>query len=446
LPSPPRHPVPQTEIIYYGPINDLPLISPALPTPKPRVRKATTKAPSPPASPEAAETYHPRQIIINEPLRPNHPRQTLIEPAAPPEPPKILPPLPNIVTWEAPVKPQLHIDPAALARLRPKETTARQQQAAVPDVGNEEGIIGPIDIADLSASRKPALPITPMSAPKGSPQGAGRSAPQPAPDANIAASSGVSDIQWIALSANPGPVMPPEIPQGNLQSRIALSPDAKAPGEVSASGNGGKVEGPGNGPQGLIIGAPRAPASSIAGLGRAARVMPATPAVPAAAPAISTGTAKPALLIDTLKPGAAPEALLGGKPIYTLHINMPNLTSAMGSWIVTFAEMGSAAASAAVPASNSDLSGPEPLRKVDPKYPPELRSHRVEGEVVLYAVIRKDGSVDSVQLVAGVDPTLDENSMQAFSQWKFRPGSRGGAPIDLEAIVHIPFRAVAPLY
>jgi len=31
--------------------------------------------------------------------------------------------------------------------------------------------------------------------------------------------------------------------------------------------------------------------------------------------------------------------------------------------------------------------------------------------------------------------------MQALSQWKFRPATKQGAPVELEAIVHIPFHA-----
>jgi protein TonB len=80
-----------------------------------------------------------------------------------------------------------------------------------------------------------------------------------------------------------------------------------------------------------------------------------------------------------------------------------------------------------------------PVRKVDPKYPPTLINDRVEGEVILYAVIRSDGSVDSIQLIRGIDEQLDANAVNALSQWKFRPASRQGTPVELEAIVHIPF-------
>jgi TonB family protein len=119
-------------------------------------------------------------------------------------------------------------------------------------------------------------------------------------------------------------------------------------------------------------------------------------------------------------------------------VNMPNLNSATGSWILNFSELRVNAEGPRI--SSPDLSAPVPLRKVDPKYPPSLMSERVEGEVVLYAVIRGDGTVDSIQLVHGIDEKLDENAMQALSQWKFQPAARQGSPVELEAIVHIPFR------
>jgi TonB family protein len=65
----------------------------------------------------------------------------------------------------------------------------------------------------------------------------------------------------------------------------------------------------------------------------------------------------------------------------------------------------------------------------------------VEGEVLLYAIIRKDGSVDSIQLVRGVEPILNANAMEALAQWKFQPAEKYGKPVDLEAVVHIPFRS-----
>jgi TonB family protein len=142
-----------------------------------------------------------------------------------------------------------------------------------------------------------------------------------------------------------------------------------------------------------------------------------------------------------LPPGAKPEAIFQAKHVYSINVNMPNLNSATGSWILNFSELHMSGG--ASHATSGDLAGPVPLRKVDPKYPPTLINEHVEGDVVLYAVIRPDGSVDSIQLVRGIDELLDANAMQALSQWKFQPASRQGEAVALEAIVHIPFHAPA---
>ena len=139
-----------------------------------------------------------------------------------------------------------------------------------------------------------------------------------------------------------------------------------------------------------------------------------------------------------LPAGAQPEQVFASKKVYKMLVNMPNLNSATGSWILNFSELRVNAQAPRI--TSSDVSAPVPLRKVDPKYPPSLMSERVEGEVVLYAVIRRDGTVDSIQLVHGIDEQLDENAMQALSQWRFQPATRQGSTVELEAIVHIPFR------
>ncbi len=126
VPAPAAHQ--REQITWFGPVNDLPLILPpsapvkphtAARHPEPQLVKSPVTASQIPAPQPGADAFHPRQTIVNAPMRPNHPRQTLIQPAAPPEPPKILPSLPNIVARDASV-PRLRIDPAELARLQPK--------------------------------------------------------------------------------------------------------------------------------------------------------------------------------------------------------------------------------------------------------------------------------------------------------------------------------------
>jgi TonB family protein len=53
--------------------------------------------------------------------------------------------------------------------------------------------------------------------------------------------------------------------------------------------------------------------------------------------------------------------------------------------------------------------------------------------------------VDSVQVLRSVHPELDRYSMEALVKWRFRPAGRNGKPVDVEAVVSIPFRLSAPL-
>jgi protein TonB len=64
----------------------------------------------------------------------------------------------------------------------------------------------------------------------------------------------------------------------------------------------------------------------------------------------------------------------------------------------------------------------------------------VHGAVVLSAVIRSDGSVGEVQILRGVDDRLDQYASAALARWRFRPATRNGEAVALQAVVIIPFR------
>lgn len=442
----------EAQLTWYPPDQDLPQI----PLDAPKKALNSPADPKQPLPREGADAYHPRQTILSAPLHPTHPRQLLIQPDAPNVAPKILPALPNIVEWSdgSPARPQLNISQQAFARMHPEASQPHDTQAdAPPDLANPQLQAGPVNIGESPADApKPALTIRRMSA--GHAQVRHAEADAPAPD--VAGNIGGDPGHVIAISATPGPpVPPPVVPKGNLTARVSISPEGTQPGTPGgapdgASGTaGGQGGGTGSGVPGLSIsgGEPNshAPVSGLGnGSGHGVGAPPASahslrsspPVDPAATPTPSNFAA--------LGPDARPEILLGPGQIYTLHVNMPNLTSASGSWILSFAEMNPDGDGPRSGPQSAGLVGPEPLRKVDPRYPPDLRNQKVEGDVILYAVIRKDGTVDSIQLVRGVDPELDNDAMQALAAWKFRPGQRQGMPVDLVAIVRIPFRAVAP--
>jgi TonB family protein len=451
--KPPDLALPRIELTWTNPSQDLPPISLPSHAPKP----SPPGDPSKPLPEKGADAFHPRQTILSQPVRANHPRQTLIQPDAPATPPKIETPLPNIAEWAAapaPPKPTLRMDSAAA----PQRQNRATKDLTAPEIANQEKTLGELNIAaSPTINPQPRMPMSAMSkaAERETKQAENGAAPE------VGSASGDANLhRLIAISANPAPpAAEVSVPQGNLSARVAISPDGKQPGspggvDHGSNENGGTGGGPsssggsgknsaGNGaslPAAVSVsGGTHSSSGGIAPAGHATNKFVLKPLNPTEA---QPATHKGPSVIGTIDPNLAPEKILSGKEVYTLHINMPNLTSVSGSWIMHFAQLDEGDLPYNKP--RGKLSGPEPERKADPKYPQTLIKEKVDGEVILYAIIRKDGSVDSIQLVRGIDPQLDKNSMDALSRWVFRPGSRDGQPVDLEAVVHIPFHFRKP--
>jgi TonB family protein len=129
---------------------------------------------------------------------------------------------------------------------------------------------------------------------------------------------------------------------------------------------------------------------------------------------------------------SSPDPSLDGRTVYSIAIQMPNITSYSGSWLVWFAERQSS--------GGGSMRAPSPLRKVDPKYVAAAAAEGVQGIVRLGAVIRKDGHVENVQVLRRLDDRLDQSAVEALAKWQFEAATRGGAPVDVDAVFEIPFR------
>jgi TonB family protein len=446
-----NHAFDNTELTWSGPIEDLPPLDVPKAKPKPLLN-----APDQPPPTQGKDAYHPRQRIHTDPVHPTHPRQTLINPSAPPDAPKILPEMPNIVqlaSMQAPPRPRMQISQKLLAQLRPKETKKiAVSEAPPPDMPNLEHRPAELSIASAQTGpARPKLEINAGSAPRYTSR-AQESDTAASPEAPaVPSTSGNSSSTLIALSASPAPPAPVvPVPEGNLAARVSISPEGKPGASGSSSNAGSSGNGSGSGAStggksdiGISIsgGAPK-PDSNVSGLGAAGKLSLSKssaslkrpdPNADADDPPMRTGPPN----FAALPPGAKPEQIFSSKHVYSMNVNMPNFNSATGSWIIRFSELHLNGAAN----HSGDVSAPVPVHKVDPKYPQSAVLEHIEGEVILYGVIREDGSVDSIQLVRGIDEHIDSNAVFAFSQWKFEPATKEGQPVALEAIVHIPFHA-----
>ncbi len=393
--------------------------------------------------------------VPGAPLAMNHPLQVLPvnvpEIAAPPQPltqsrlqPLVFPPAQPVVappsaptatsrrTMQAiPLEGPVVVAPAPETASRNPhnlEIPVQSPEVAAPSSG-------------IAANHAPAAPQIPLSAPQvappaseaaaarnlsnlGLPSPEHTTAPPPQPISTGGSSREKEIGQLLVLNAQPiAPTGPITVPEGNRPGEFAASPEghsgATARPEIKAGNSAPAANAPstGAGPSDIYVSAP--PAKITA---NAVVAAPARPLAP-------DKTDSPARdRIDT--------QVFGTRKHYSMRLSMPNLSSSVGSWTVRFAELNPNPANHA----EVDLSAPEAITKVDPAYPQDLIQDRVEGVVVLRAIIRSDGSVDEVRILEGVDERLNENARKALQQWRFRPGTKDGVPVDIEAVVRVPFK------
>ena len=78
------------------------------------------------------------------------------------------------------------------------------------------------------------------------------------------------------------------------------------------------------------------------------------------------------------------------------------------------------------------------IHRVEPAYPPLARAARVQGEVVLSAVIDVNGQITNLQLVSG-HPMLVPSAIAAVRQWRYKPYLLNGTPVEVETTITVIF-------
>lgn len=66
--------------------------------------------------------------------------------------------------------------------------------------------------------------------------------------------------------------------------------------------------------------------------------------------------------------------------------------------------------------------GPGLIKRVEPRYPPIAQAARMEGTVVLDAVIHKDGTVGDITVLRSANELFEQSAVEALKQWRYTPG------------------------
>jgi len=78
--------------------------------------------------------------------------------------------------------------------------------------------------------------------------------------------------------------------------------------------------------------------------------------------------------------------------------------------------------------------GPGLIKRVEPRYPPAMQTARIQGDVVLDAVIFKDGTVGEIRVLQAANPMFEQAAVEALKQWRYSP-----SPQDVILTVRVNF-------
>jgi len=80
--------------------------------------------------------------------------------------------------------------------------------------------------------------------------------------------------------------------------------------------------------------------------------------------------------------------------------------------------------------------------QVRPEYPEPPRQARLEGTVILEAIIRTDGTVGEIRVLRCTQPYVgfEEAAIDAVRQWLYEPATQNGRPVDVYFTVVVEFR------
>ncbi len=443
------------DVIYYS-ASDL---LPPLDTGESHPQQATKGNPA----------YAP-QPILSVPPEVDNRRQTIVTPPQLELDHDV--PLPNVVSWPK-VAPQVPIAATQTADMAEKTPSLDMPVVApAPDVklassrqsmqNLDSSAVAPAPVVDAASTLRvgdlnighsavvapaPQLAVAEQRVAAGR-TGLGNSKDVVPPPPSVSGSAGgASNGRLIALSIHPAVAAPVEPPSGNRRGSFAAGPQGKpgAAGTPNITGNGRGTQSSGGGgrtdvPPGLHVGAGSdAKTAAIGGSGRGDGV--GNGSGESKSPALMANVTPPRVTSrpEEQVPNRTAESeeeksIFGDRKFYSMTLNIPNLNSAGGSWVIHFAEKNGTD-------DKGELSAPTATAMVDPAYPLELMNQHVQGTVTLYAVIGSDGAVSNVRVLNSADDRLDQYARQALMRWHFRPASKNGSPVPLEAVVKIPFRA-----
>ncbi len=126
------------------------------------------------------------------------------------------------------------------------------------------------------------------------------------------------------------------------------------------------------------------------------------------------------------------DARFPGRNVYTMVIPIENFAPYSGDWILWFAERGPTSGDTPL------VRAPLPLRKFE-SVDPVLPGAHTELRVQVTCTINYEGKIVDVKVLRSVSPGVEQAVMRDLAEWEFKPATRDRAPIDVDAVIEIPY-------
>jgi periplasmic protein TonB len=80
------------------------------------------------------------------------------------------------------------------------------------------------------------------------------------------------------------------------------------------------------------------------------------------------------------------------------------------------------------------------VKEVKPQYTAAARDKKIQGSVLLGAVVLENGHIgEEVEVLKSLDADLDQQAVAALKQWEFKPGTRDGKPVAVRISCELTF-------
>lgn len=355
------------------------------------------------------------------------------------------PPAPRPVTPPAPDPPK-----QLKAFVPPPPPTKRVAQVTAP-------VMLPVPALRLQTAARVSLPVAPLMEPQ-APAPPSLTPAMPGPDQPsivrqfIPPPAHSIPVAGAASGNLSAPSPPSPQPVGNLNIASINLNSIAAPTSIPAGRRAGQFS---SAPQTGDAGASESRGANVPGLtarggnttGDSAPVM--APPVPAPAPSIPEKTvayrdvlshAIGSSLSVPLRPGSRTvpdriEQKFHDKPVYTMVLPSPRLPEYSADWIVWFSER-------EMPTEGvSQIRAPIPEKKHVPEAAPAYTWGK-EADILIEAVIDETGHIQNASILKIPAGFPSQFALADLKTWQFKPATRNGVPIAVEALLDIPFRHI----